>query len=160
MLDAIKNERDSLLTIVDNGVVLDSETAGQVNQRLSIMNNLLAAKISGNKSIDRDCELQMAKLVNEKDAFMTSVVLQFSVGHQEFIQYLKKYNLTDREIGFCCIYALGIKGSQISSYLTNTASQTAYNINLSIRHKLKDVIGDSNLSTFLISLLSQSELQQ
>lgn len=70
--------------------------------------------------------------------------MSFEVTHPKFISFLKNKNLTEWEIGCCCLYCTGLNGSEISNFLE---VKYFYKQSSVIRKKLN--IGSENIDTFL-----------
>ena len=64
---------------------------------------------------------------------------------------LKSHDLTDWEIGYCCLYVLGLKGKDVGNYLKKKRN---YIISSDIRRKLGLTEHDTNLGIWLRSRLA------
>lgn len=87
----------------------------QIIKRLSVLNKFIAANISANYSQTAMAELN--QLMIDKNQFIESTRLTFYITYPKFLDYLQKHHLTDNEIGYCCLYAIGLKGKDISHYI-------------------------------------------
>mgnify|MGYP007119877659 FL=1 len=87
-----------------------------------------------------------------KDAFMSSTRLAFTGSHPDFIKYLERHNLTEWEIEYCCLYALGLKGKEVGTYIK---LRSHYNISSEIREKLGLGETDTNLGIYIRKLLDR-----
>ena len=72
-------------------------------------------------------------MLANKDTFMVSTKLAFAGSHPKFIKYLEERGLTDWEISYCCLYALGLKGKEVGSYIK---MRSHYNNSSEVREKL------------------------
>lgn len=81
--------------------------------------------------------------------FLESTRLAFSLSHSVFIEHLQKKGLTDREVSYCCLYCIGLNGSEISNYLD---IKSFYNISKVIRKKLS-IDRSINIDTYLRKIL-------
>ena len=86
------------------------------------------------------------------DAFMESTRLAFAGSHPKFIKYLEEHQLTDWEISYCCLYALGLKGNEIGTYLKLPSH---YNRSSQIREKLGKSEHDTNLGIIVQRLIKE-----
>ena len=118
------------------------------------MNKFFTAYITKNSDIDKKANLEMEELLANKDTFMISTKHAFAGSHPEFIKYLEEHGLTEWEIGYCCLYALGLKGKEVGSYIR---MRSHYNISSAIREKLGINEHDTNLGIYIRKLLKSSE---
>ena len=95
------------------------------------------------------------KLGKDRDGFILSLAMQFSFSNPNFINHLKERGLSYWEIGFCCLYLLGLSGKEIAGYVLN--SSNVYNVSSLIRHKLGLTVHDPNLANYLETLLKQKQ---
>lgn len=84
--------------------------------------------------------------MENREEFMESTKKTFMISHPKFIDYLHKANLTEWEIGCCCLYCIGLNGAEISEYLNRKA---IYNVNGVIRQKLNIPRGKTQIDIFL-----------
>ena len=82
---------------------------------------------------------------------MSSTRLAFAGSHPNFMKYLEDHNLTEREIEYCCLYALGLKGKEVGSYIK---MRSHFNISSNVRKKLGLVESDTNLGIYIRKLLT------
>lgn len=110
---------------------LDKEVCRLVEERLNVLNNFVAANISG--SFTTVAYNELAKLMADQAHFLNSTRASFHIAHPQFLAYLKKSGLTNEEIEYCCLYCIGLNGSEILSYLNKPS---IYNISAVLRKKL------------------------
>lgn len=110
---------------------LDKEVCQLVEERLNVLNNFVAAHISG--SFTTVAYNELARLMANQAHFLNSTRASFHIAHPQFLSYLKKCGLTDEEIEYCCLYCIGLNGSEILSYLNKPS---IYNISTVLRKKL------------------------
>lgn len=110
---------------------LDKEVCRLVEERLNVLNNFVAANISG--SFTSVAYNELARLMADQTHFLNSTRASFHIAHPQFLSYLKKSGLTDEEIEYCCLYCIGLNGSEILSYLNKPS---IYNISAVLRKKL------------------------
>lgn len=122
---------------------LDKEICKLVEERLNVLNNFVAANISG--SFSKLAYDELAKLMADQTHFLNSTRASFHIAHPKFLSYLKKKGLTDDEIEYCCLYCIGLNGSEILSYLNKPS---IYNISAVLRKKL-DVEKKMKIDVFL-----------
>ena len=98
---------------------------------------------------------QISSIIHDKDSFINTTRLAFEASHPKFISELKEKNLSEIEIGYCCLYAIGLKGKEIGSY---TKNGRLYNISSDMRSKLGLTPNDTNLGKYLRELLKGSRI--
>ena len=149
-MDAVKSERDALSEMIDSGTLLDNETARLVGDRLKLLNDFLAGEVTNSLLIKNSAKKQVDSLLSTKDGFISSLTLMFAVKYPEFMAYLKGQNLSDREIGLCCMLACGLKGQDLDRVIS---VKTGYNMSSAIRKKLGLKSSDTNLGLYLADKL-------
>lgn len=114
-----------------------------VDERLEVLNKFVAANISC--SFTKSASVELEKLMADQEYFLESTRQSFVIAHPQFLMFLKECNLSSKEIGCCCLYCIGLNGSEIASYLER---KSFYNISYAIRQKLH-LDRSVNLDTFL-----------
>ena len=92
------------------------------------------------------------KLMSNRKGFIDSTRLSFAIAHPRFLIFLKEKGLTDLEIGYCCLHAIGLRGKEIVSYLN---SRSYYNASSAIRKKLGLSEHDTNMINYIQNLLKE-----
>ena len=129
---------------------LSPELRSHISERLAVLNKFITAHISDNYT--QTAKEELSKLMQNRDQFIESTRLTFYFTYPKFLAYLKKLNLTNKEIGYCCLYAIGLKGKEISHYIGNHGQ---YKFNGDIRSKLGLSPHDTNLDIYLRKLLEK-----
>ena len=88
--------------------------------------------------------------MDDNENFLQSTMLSFKLTHPKFISFLQMKGLSDWEIGCCCLYCIGLNGSEISNFL---GIKYFYKRSSIIRHKLD--IQSVNIDTFLSKKLKE-----
>ena len=106
-----------------------------VSNRQTAITHVLSSKVSESESHLLE---YVGKLLNEvmedKEEFILSTMMSYSVAHPDFVNYLKE-GLTEWEAGYCCFYAMGLRGKEIGN-LINNGSHSQHNRASVIRRKL------------------------
>ena len=150
----IEEERDNLTNLLVQSEEFAPEIKTAVAKRLELLNKFFTAFITNNSDIDRTASKEMEELLANKDTFMTSTKLAFAGSHPKFIKYLEDRGLTDWEINYCCLYALGLKGKEVGSYIK---MRSHYNNSSEVRQKLGINEHDTNLGIYIRKLLKSFE---
>ncbi len=150
----IETEKDNLSELLVQSDDLNKEARNVVARRLNLLNKFFTAFITNNFEIERKVDKELEDLLYNKEEFMLSTKLAFSGSHPKFIQYLEDKGLTDYEIQYCCLYALGLKGKEVGSYLK---MRSHYNISSAVREKLGLIESDTNLGIYIRKKLNSFE---
>lgn len=125
-----------------------------IRQRLSVLDKVLASRISSDEKLYRTSEEEIEVLMADREEFLCSTKIVFEENHPKFIAILKEKGLTEWEIGYCCLYTLGLKGKDIGEYIQK---KRHYIISHEIRHKLGLTEHDTNIGIYLRDLLLEQE---
>lgn len=150
MYQKMEAERDNLSNLLSHNHEINENARLVVLQRLALLNDFFKAQITDSKEVSRKITQSMNKLVANADDFMSSSRLAYLGSHPQFIKFLEDKGLTEWEIGYCCLYALGLKGKEIGIYIKMPGH---YNISSSIRGKLGLGEHDTNLGSYIQQLL-------
>ena len=150
----MEEERDNLTNLLAQSDELTPDIKTAVGKRLELLNKFFTAFITNNSDIDRTASKEMEELLANKDTFMVSTKLAFAGSHPKFIKYLEDRGLTDWEISYCCLYALGLKGKEVGSYIK---MRSHYNNSSEVREKLGINEHDTNLGIYIRKLLKSFE---
>lgn len=127
---------------------LEKEIRKSIEERLDMLNMFIIASLS--KNLMTSATDAMDSYLQDRERFIYSTRLSFSALHPKFISQLKKADLTEPEIGYCCLYCLGMNGSDIAAYL---GRKSFYNDSSAIRKKLGLSMHDRNISGFLREMM-------
>lgn len=148
-IEKLEKEKEMLSGMKEEGEMND-QMRGLLEERLNVLNGFITAYISGNYSEKAYDELE--KLMSNRNGFIDSTRLSFAIGHPRFLIFLKEKGLTDLEIGYCCLHAIGLRGKEIVSYLN---SRSYYNASSTIRKKLGLNEHDTNINLYIQKLLKE-----
>lgn len=148
-LEAEKNELEKIITVNPHIGRLSKKI---LNDRLELLNQFFAAEISAKSSIDSKASKKLSRLVEDRRNFMYTTRMTFAAAHPEFIRLLEEKGLTESEIEYCCLYAIGLTGKEIGIYIEK---KRHYNESSFIRKKLGLGEHDTNLGIYLRKLLNE-----
>ena len=154
MYEQMEEERDNLTNLLAQDDELKPDVKNAVGKRLELLNKFFTAYITNNIEIDRKANKEMEELLANKDIFMTSTKLAFAGSHPKFIKHLEGRGLTEWEINYCCLYALGLKGKEVGTYIK---MRSHYNNSSAIREKLGINEHETNLGIYIRKLLKSFE---
>lgn len=147
----IEYEKENLTELLSQEKNMDIDVKNIVTKRIELLNKFFTVYITNNSDISCKVYKELDDLLADKDSFMASTKLAFAGSHPNFIKYLVEHKLTEREIEYCCLYALGLKGKEVGSYIK---MRSHYNISSDIREKLGLDESDTNLGIYIRKLLS------
>lgn len=124
-----------------------------IRTRLNILNSLLAKEISFNESYAKPYKDLIKSIRGDKSEFIESTRLAFAASHPAFIKHLESHGLSEEEIGYLCLYAIGLRGKEVGEYLQQSSH---YNISCAIRKKLGISEHDTNIGIYVRNLLKES----
>lgn len=151
LYEQMEYEKDNLSELLSHNNDLDNNIRHIIAQRIELLNKFFTVYITNNSEISRKVDKELDELLANKDTFMSSTRLAFAGSHPNFMKYLEDHNLTEREIEYCCLYALGLKGKEVGSYIK---MRSHFNISSNVRKKLGLVESDTNLGIYIRKLLT------
>lgn len=149
MFASLKAEIEQLKKIRKDKSI-DKDILASVEQRLNVLNMFILAELSD--SFEKIAYNELEKLMENREEFLESTRKTFMISHPKFMSYLRKQNLTEWEIGCCCLYCIGFNGAEISEYLNRKA---IYNVNSIIRQKLNIPKGGTQIDVFLTQKMKE-----
>lgn len=151
LYEQMEYEKDNLSELLSHNNDLDNNIRHIIAQRIELLNKFFTVYITNNSEISRKVDKELDELLANKDTFMSSTRLAFAGSHPNFMKYLEDHNLTEREIEYCCLYALGLKGKEVGAYIK---MRSHFNISSNVRKKLGLVESDTNLGIYIRKLLT------
>lgn len=134
------------------GDLKDEETVFVLTKRLKLLDKVLVSVISGNASLNGDVRNDLLSYVSDKDKFIHDTYHQYKRLHPRFVAFLRSKGLSEWETGYCCLYALGLRGKDVGAFLERGGH---YNIDSRIRRKLGLGTEDANLGNYVRSRLKE-----
>ena len=132
----------------------DDKAMALIRQRLSVLDKILASHISSDDKAYKISEEEIENLISDRESFLISTKIVFKENHPEFISALEDKGLTEWEIGYCCLYTLGLKGKEVGEFIQK---KRHYIISSEIRKKLGLGEHDTNIGIWLRTLISETE---
>ena len=132
----------------------DDEAMALIRQRLTVLDKVLASHISSDDKAWKISEEEIENLISDRESFIISTKIVFKENHPKFISFLEQKGLSDWEIGYCCLFTLGLKGKEVGEFIQK---KRHYIISSEIRKKLGLCEHDTNIGIWLRALLSQTE---
>jgi len=145
----LEEEVSSLKDMLDSNISLDKSITDIIKERIDLLNQLFISRIRDEKELWRKIDT----IIEDREDFMHSLLLVYKSTHPKFISHLKERNLTELEMEYCCLFAIGMNGKDIGFY---TNQSRHYHISSSIRKKLGTDINNINLNTYITNLLKSN----
>ena len=153
-IEEMEGEQTQLKDLLDSQETLSEEARQLIRERIGLLNGLIAQALTEQESYGKEFKSYIAKIKKDKKGFQQSLVKVLETTHPEFMAYLKEHGLTERELNYCCLYAIGMRGKEIGTYLDLARH---YNISTEVRRKLGLATNSENLGPFLRQLMDNGE---
>lgn len=149
-IEQLEDESASLKEILNKKKDLAKPIEEAIKIRIEMLNGLLAAQITDNNAYAKSYGDWRDKLIQDKDEFMNTTRLAFKASHPRFIEYLEDHGLTESEINYVCLYAIGLRGKEAGEYMQ---LKRHYNISSEIRSKLGLSEHNTNIGIYVRHLM-------
>ena len=130
----------------------DEVSKALIDERLGVLNQLLLADIMKDSQMEVEASTRLRDFYEDKEGFMNSNRMIFAASHPGFIAYLQEKGLIEAEINQCCLYALGMNGKDVISFLGRSS---AYNDASRIRKKLGIDSSTTNLDKYVRAIVQE-----
>lgn len=151
----LTEERDNLKRTKESTDSLDEDVSRAMSERLEVLNNLIASKITQNKKYKLRYQDWLEKLTSNSGKLMASTKLALRGTNPGFVEYFESRGLTDDELGYVCLYTIGIKGLEIGQYMRKPGH---FNISSAIRQKLGLGANDTNLGVLIREVMRRTKV--
>lgn len=142
----LESERNNLKVLLQEQHELDGPIQNVIKQRLDMLNSLLAKEISDNESHAAAYTKWIEHIRKNKEEFLDSTRIALTASYPAFMKSLETYGLTDDEIKYVCLYAIGLKGKEVGEYMQ---LKRHYNISSAIRKKLGIDEHETNIGLYI-----------
>lgn len=151
-IEQLENESEALKEILEKRNDLAKPIEDAVKIRIEMLNGLLASLITENDSYAEPYGAWKDQIIQDKDEFMNTTRLAFKASHPKFIEYLEQHGLTESEINYVCLYAIGLRGKEVGEYMQ---LKRHYHISSDIRKKLGIDEHQTNIGIYIRKLMKQ-----
>ena len=145
-IEEMEGEKEKLKELLGRQETLSEKARELIRERISMLNGLIAQALTEQESYGKEFKSYIIKIKKDKKGFQQSLVKVLEMTHPEFISYLREHGLTERELNYCCLYAIGMRGKEIGTYLDLVRH---YNISTEVRRKLGLDSNGENLGPFI-----------
>lgn len=148
----LENEKYGLEKILEDSGSMMEQMRSVLMGRLAVLNSFMVADIDKTGRAEMRARKELEKLLGNREAFISSTKEIYEVSYPDFIRSLKERQLTDLEISYCCLYAIGLRVKDVGNYMSTS---THYNVNISIRKKLGLDSNATNLDIYIRKILQE-----
>lgn len=142
MYDALKEEYEGLRQI---SMSTENNANNKAQELLGERMRALAAFFTEEQPDALEyASSRLEALTEDRKELVETIGLLFGVYCPRFVSMLLEHKLTTIEVGFCCLYVLGLRTSEIGDVINRVGY---YNISSEIRKKLP--VGQKRLATWL-----------
>lgn len=149
-MEHLETEYLSLKDIMERREELAKPVEEAIRTRIEMLNGLLATQITGSESYAKPYDEWRDRILRDKDEFMNTTRLAFKASHPNFIKYLEDHGLSEAEINYVCLYAIGLRGKEVGEYIQ---LRRHYNISSEIRKKLGIDEHETNIGIYTRKLM-------
>lgn len=151
-ISRLSNEQAELNELLQKQHEFTQPIQEAIRTRLDILNSLLAKEISSNESYAKPYKKWIESIHKDKNQFMNSTRLAFAASYPTFMEYLKQHDLSEEEINYLCLYAIGLRGKEVGEYIQ---LKRHYNVSSIIRKKLGIDEHETNIGLYIKRLLKE-----
>lgn len=151
-IEQLENESVFLKEILEKRKDLAKPIADAIKIRIEMLNGLLATQITKNDSYAKPYGAWRDRLIQDKDEFMNTTRLAFKASHPRFMEYLEERRLTESEINYVCLYAIGLRGKEAGEYMQ---LKRHYHISSDVRKKLGIDEHQTNIGIYIRKLMKE-----
>lgn len=149
-IEQLEKESLHLKELIEERKDLEKPLQDILRTRMEMLNTLLASEISKNAKYSKSYIKWRDELIKDKDEFMASTRLAFKGLYPKFMDYLEIRELTESEINYLCLYAIGLRGTEVGEYIQ---IKRHYHISSDIRKKLGIDEHETNIGIYVRKLM-------
>ena len=150
-ISELESEEERLKELL-SAAELSKPISNSIQERIGILNGLIAAKISDNEVYSKPFNKWIKQITEDRKKFLDSTRHAFRDSHPAFMKYLEDHGLIESEQNYACLYAIGLRGKEIGEYIQ---VKRHYHISTDIRKKLGLNENDTNLGIYIRNLMEQ-----
>lgn len=151
-IDDLKIENENLRAVTELNNSMPDEIKEIIQIRFKILNALFSSHISNNKAHIQKVNEFVKSHLSDIEGFMRSNRVALKLTNPEFITFFEEKGLTEEEIDYACLYAIGLIGKEVGVYLKK---RSHVNISVNVRKKLGLDKHDTNIGIFIRNLLKK-----
>ncbi len=141
----LETEKEGLEAIARNA--RNPEIRLVISDRLALLNRLAL------EDYDANMASEIKKMMSDRKKFMRDSRMAMTATHPKFIERLRGFGLTDEELDYACLYAIGMSGKEVGAFMERSSH---YNLSSAIRAKLGLEKTGPRLRGVILDLLEKS----
>ena len=149
-VETLEGESENLKELLQSQKEMPAEVRKAIQTRIEMLNTYLASQISHHREFEKAYDEWVSELTADTEEFMNSNRLAFQASHPAFIKYFEDHGLTTAEINYVCLYAIGLRGKDVGTYMKK---RSHVNISSAIRSKLGIDRHETNIGIYVRKLL-------
>ncbi len=153
MCHHLEDEKNELSQIVEHNQKLDSRTKEIISSYRNQLNDFYVDAIIQNNAKNSSIHLKLTKIVENKSRFLKALRESYEENHPKFIKHLMDCGLSERDIHYCCLLAIGLKVKEIGDYIQ---LDRTYVLSSDIRAKLGLKGSLEQLGNYIQTLLQRN----
>lgn len=138
----LQGQLDQMISQIEDNSTTE-QAVNILGERLHSLSAFLQTPIPD--SLSNVCD-KVSNLKSSKNYIVDNIGILYALKYPKFVSELRDFGLTSAEIGFCCLYILGLNKYEISNVI---GKSSIYNINSGIRKKLTLSSVETNLDIWL-----------
>ena len=150
MLSDLRGEYEMLLRLQETELTRNDYFAKKLENRLQALKPYFTDVFPD--ELHDSAELR--RMAEDSKEMLRNVGFLFGIYHPKFILALERKGLSELELGYCCLYALGFTGKEIPGKLQRNSF---YNTSSALRKKVGLGPHDTNLSIWIQALYKDCE---
>ncbi len=148
LVDNLLKERHELRQIIEQDA--DNTMLEPLKKRSQMLDKFFVSELSENPQLSRDYAKWVNELITNRQELFKEMRVTFKANHPTSYAFLSSKGLTDTEMTYICLYALGLRANEVGIVMSTSRH---YNVNTEIRQKLGLTPNGPNLTTYVKSLL-------
>lgn len=150
-ISQLEDESENLRNLLKKAE-LSKPILDAIQERIEMLNGVFAAHITADNNFSKPYDKWISEVTADKDKFINSTRLAFRASHPRFMTYLDNKGLTESELNYVCLYALGLRGKDVGEYIQ---IKRHYHISSDVRKKLGLKDSDTNLGLYIRKLMKE-----
>ena len=152
--DDLLKERNALSEAQKNSEIMDDDIREIVNERLALLDKVLLGHITSNPTDVKAANESIKETLVDKDVFILNTAKVFWASHPKFVSFLKEHDLSQWEVGYCCLFLMGMFSKDLDPLFSKATSNK---LNSIIRKKLDLPLNGPKLKTYLLETCKRLE---
>lgn len=154
LADTLQTERDELQEILKRKESLNQAIIEPLRRRSAMLDRFLISEITDNIQLGKTFQKWVNDLTANRKELLSDMRVAFQAQHPKVYDDLMEKGLTETEMTYICLYALGLRGSEVGEVLGTTRQ---YVVSSEIRRKLGLDVHKENLGPYIQKILKSHQ---